>query len=167
MVVIALHEHGAWNQLTERCQVAVSSIIAYDEAQFHSRDGLGFSKKIDLRGDIAEGRVTELSATATEMAACRAKFDSILAPDLHDGEMECLALLLSDGNDSYSFCTADRAALLALALLGLSERSISLESLLASVGLQKALEPQYTDEWLKRNLEKGRESRIYGRGLSS
>jgi hypothetical protein len=167
MVVIAAHEHDVWEQLIERHQVAVSAIIAYDEARFHSRDQLGFSKNIDLPGDIAGERIVEVSATAAEMAACLARFDSVLASNLHDGEVECLAVLLSGANDSLSFCTADKAALVAVALLGLNERCVSLESLLKSIGLQKSLPPQYTDAWLKMNIEKGTESRIYGRGLSS
>jgi hypothetical protein len=166
MIVIAAHEHGVWEQLTEQCEIAVSAIVAYDEALFHSRDDFGFTKKIDLPADIEGKLITELSATVAEMADCRARFDSVLASGLHDGEVECLAVLLNRTNDRYSFCTSDKAALLAMALLGLDERCISLEALLKSIGLQKSLAPQYSDEWLRNNLEKGAESRLYRRGLA-
>jgi hypothetical protein len=166
MIVIALHEHDAWDQVIDKCGIAVSSIIAYDEARFHSQDPLGFSRRIDLPGEIAAGRITELSAPAGDMARCRDKFDSVLAPLLHAGELECLALLTDDANDKYSFCTAEKAALLAVALLGLGDRCMSLEALLKLIGLQKPLSVQYTDAWMKDKLDKGRESRMYGQGLS-
>jgi hypothetical protein len=166
MVVIKLHELGAWEQLTERCQVAASAIIVHDEALFHSRDQLGFAQKIDLPADVARGRIVELAATAQEMVDCRSRFDSVLASNLHDGEVECLALLLNVDNEAYVFCTADRAALYAMSLLGLGERCVSLESLLKSVGLQKVLPSLYTEEWLKGALSKGAEGRMYGRGFS-
>ncbi len=90
--------------------------------------------------------MTKLSATAQQMAACRSKLDRMLNADLHEGEVECLALLCSDQHASCFLCSSDRAALLAACLLGLRDRCISLEALLTRVGLQKTLPAQYSDQ---------------------
>ncbi len=55
MVVITLHELEVWGETTERCQVAVSSIIAYDEALFHSQDDLGSARTSILRPTLRVG----------------------------------------------------------------------------------------------------------------
>ncbi|MBW1920936.1 MAG: hypothetical protein JRI81_12040, partial [Deltaproteobacteria bacterium] len=86
---------------------------------------------------------------------------------LHAGETEALALMISGRAETESalFCTADGAAIRALALLGKREYGISLQSLLTKVGLQKPLEEQFGEQFFKRHLDRGAQDRITGIGL--
>ena len=51
-------------------------------------------------------------------------------------------------------------------LRGFAERGVSLEVLLGGKKPGGVLEPQFTDDFLRRNLSRGRENRITGMGLN-
>jgi len=160
--IIGLHELGIWDVFCERYDVVVPRIVLEDEALFHSRDEVtGFSSAISLTTDVTEGHVVVGSASLMEVAAIATRLESAL--ELHEGELEALALLTSHEEfDEHVFCTADGAAIQGACLLGIGERCESLEELLDVAGLRKRLSWRFTREFMTRNKREGSERRIIG-----
>ena len=144
--------------------MAVPSIVARQEAFFYSRDDHAVPKPIDLPTLIQRGKIVELAATAPQIVAVTQVFDRVFLEGLHDGEKEALALL-HGGQCSLEFCTGDKMAIQALAMMDRAADGISLEAALSRVGLTQTLQPHFTEEYFKRHLQAGTERRIRGEGL--
>lgn len=165
-VVIEAHELGIWQKLTERLQLIVPSTVIHDEALFFSRTTRDSRKNITLQTWIEDAKITELSATYEELASIYSIFDRVFIETLHPGETEALALLKTDKAETAYFCTGDGHAVQALAMIGMSERGISMESLLASIGLKRRLKRQFTEAFFRLNRGAGQQKRITGEGLA-
>ena len=165
--VIALHAAEVWTQFCERFDVVVPETVADDEALWHSKDDVtGSRTTIDLRSDEKCGRIRIEGATSSELLGLIARFDDSFAAGLHDGELEGLALLTErESFEETSFCAGDGAAIQAAVMVGLDERSASLEELLDSVGLTKPLERPFTRGFYDRHRQEGLDNRISGLGL--
>jgi len=165
-VIIEAHELKVWDPIVSEVGVLVPSIVSHNEASyFRSRKR---RKKLGIRLTplVESGDIEELSATTDELRSIEEAFDCITLEGLHDGEKEALALLYSGRAPGSFFCSGDKAALRCLAMLGLSEKAISLETLLGSIGFWKPLSPQFTEEYLRRQLRRGQQDGITGLGLS-
>ncbi len=112
------------------------------------------------------GHLEEVSATVEEMTDIYARFDSAFSSGLHPGETEGLALLLAGRIPEARYCTADAAAIQALAVLGFSDRGVSLETLLAGKRTRCPLERQFLEDFLQRHLSQGLQNRITGAGMA-
>jgi len=165
--IIALHAAGVWTQFCERFDVVVPETVADDEAQWHSRDEVtGSRTTIDLRADESGGRIRIEGASSSELLGLTARFDDAFAAGLHEGELEGLALLTErDSFEDTSFCAGDGVAIQAAVMVGLDERSASLEALLDSVGLTKPLEWPFTQGFYDRHRREGLDNRLSGLGL--
>ncbi|MGV8083955.1 MAG: hypothetical protein AB2L09_10040 [Coriobacteriia bacterium] len=165
--VIALHSLGVWREFCQKYDVIVSETVADNEALWHSRDEVtGAHSTIRLRDSEKAGLLTIEAASTNELLALAERFDDSFIGGLHEGEIEALALLAE--RDAFSetvFCAGDGAAIQAAVMIGLDERSISLERLLESVGLSKTLEWQFTDRFYERHRRQGLDNRISGLGL--
>ncbi len=115
-VVIKTHELGVWENLIEVVEVAVGATVVRDEALFYSKRTDAIPKDIDLPRLVHERKLTELSASVKELSQIRSVEFNI---SLHPGEMEALALLYSKSAGDRCFCTGDKAAIQALAMLDL------------------------------------------------
>jgi hypothetical protein len=99
------------------------------------------------------------------MRTVAAEFDRVFVEGLHPGELEAIAILKKNPDESLRFCTADKVAIYALVLLNLEERLVSLEAVLREVGLGRALAPEFMDAYLQRHREIGAVKRFTGDGL--
>ena len=165
-VVIEAHELNIWQKLTELLQVIVPSTVAHDEALFFSPAGRDSRKDIALQTLVEGGSITELSATYEDLVSISNMFDRVFIETLHPGETEALALLKANKAGVACFCTGDRHAIQALAMIGLSGRGISLEALLVSIGMRRRLKRQFAEAFFRRNLRAGQQKRITGEGLT-
>jgi hypothetical protein len=77
--------------------------------------------------------------------------------------MEALKIL--QDNKNILFCTCDKAAIKAIALLGKKEQGISFERLLKSSGINKKLEPKHTEKFFRKYLDEGSIMRIQKIGI--
>lgn len=163
--IIKAHEIDVWDSLIERATIAVSSIVAHDEALFYSDEEGMIPPKINLPNLISKGLITELTANLEEIRTLRGVFDKYFNAGLHDGEAESLALLYCGKAEGFLYCSSDKVAIQGLAMLGLSHCGISMEQLLLSLGLQKSLSREYTDEFFRKYLQVGQQQQITGAGL--
>lgn len=69
---------------------------------------------------------------------------------IHNGEAECIALLLK--NREFMFCTGDADTMKVISFWGLSEQAISLEEL---VGRIKNLRTNFTKDCMELHLKEG------------
>lgn len=116
---------------------------------------------VDFRNKyIQMGLVEELSASADEISNVLSQLPPPKQDALDLGELESLAVLVRDHN--LIFCSRDAAAIRAMPFLDVTERGISVESLLSKSGLQRRdLKDFHTDEYLKNNLSIGQKDKIY------
>lgn len=85
---------------------------------------------------------------------------------IHAGEKETLAFLC-DSSEKWLLCSGDKAVYQVLGLLGKGEQSISLEEILAKIGLTKSnLGSQYTEDFRETWTHKGQIDSIQNRGLN-
>ncbi len=165
-VVIEAYRREVWEDLLDREALAVPSIVAHSEAFFYDSDLDAVPKPIHLPTLIQEGKIQELSATPSEMGAVAQIFDRVFLGGLHDGETEALALL-HGGQFAPEFCSGDKMAIQALAMMGRSEDGISLESVLRRTGLNRSIGHEFTKKYFDRHLKIGQQKRITGEGLRS
>jgi hypothetical protein len=143
--------------------VAVPSVVARQEAKYFLVHGQ--YNPIQLSSLIAQNRIRELAAEASELVELMREFDPLFSESIDPGEQEALALMLAEKCPDHQFCSADARPLQALAMLGMSDRGISFEELLTSVGESKQVDEQFTKKFLERQIREGQRRRIQGDGL--
>ena len=125
MVLVDAVKHGFLKALLDGSCIGVAA-SALGEVKYY-RDDQGKQQLIDLTPHVQAGRLTVVTATATEVQGLVAKG---LQRRLGRGELESLALVVARSHD---FCTADKTAVREIKDLGVLERWISLEELLATL----------------------------------
>ena len=165
-IIIEAYELGIWETLVERVEVYVPSIVVHDEARFVKYEIGRIPEEINLSALIDSGRIFEISAEIDEIAKLDNIFDALFLQSIHDGEKEALAILYVNKKENLLFCTADAMPIKGMAMLQLSERAISFQNLLKSIGIQKQLKLHFTGSWFKARLREGQEKFIRGEGLN-
>ena len=164
-VIIDAHLFGVWSNLIKAARIVVPSIVIHDEAQFFEEEEGQVPSEINLTKLVTAGIIQEATATAGEISEVLAYFDSGIQEGLDPGEVEALAILLRESTEEMSFCTADRRAVEAVAMLGLSEQGISMESMLDQAGLHKDLPRRCSEQRFRQHLSDGTTLRLHGKGM--
>ncbi|MBM4310825.1 MAG: hypothetical protein FJ119_07755 [Deltaproteobacteria bacterium] len=165
-IIIELYKLGVWGHLISRVEVIVPATVARDEAFFYSNTEGGIPSPINLPELIKTGAIKEAIATVEEMAALENVFDTVFIKGLDAGEAEAIALLYSGSIGEPKFCTADKAAIQALAMISRRDLCISMELILRDCGLQQNVDSQFKEAFLKQWLDKGSQNLITGFGLN-
>jgi len=161
-VIIDLHSLGHWDRITKIHQVYVPSIILHKEIYYY-QDSAGNRHPISLENEVGNS-IHEIACDPAEIFGFSEKFDSAFQTEIHVGEKE--ALILLSKNERLKFCTCDKSAIKALALLDLAQRGISFEKLLKTSGFStKKLEHRQSEIYFKRWLKEGSIMKIQGRGI--
>jgi hypothetical protein len=161
-VVIYLFEVGLWDKLVDRCEVLLSRTVAEREAQFYEDDD-GEKHYFDLQPDISSRRVTVVEASISDIKAFRDLFDPLYLSRLDDGEAESLAYLMNS-REKCLICSGDAIVFRVLALLDRIEQGFSLEEILQSIGLARALPWEFTKAYRERWTNVGSRHRIQEQG---
>jgi len=164
-IVIEAHKISVWENLIERIEIIVSSIVAHQESLFYSKEEGGIPEAINLKRLIDIRKIKEISATQKEMSLFLNKFDRLFVTRLHEGEAESLSLIMGDRTKDTLYCSSDATAIQALAMIGFLDKGVSMETMLQQIGLQKRLQRQFNEKFFKHHLKKGRENYITGQGL--
>ena len=165
-VIIKAYELSIWDRMLESITIYVPSIVVHNEALFFSKEIDRIPQEINLPRLVTEEKIIELTASAEELQSVYSMFDSVFNLSLHAGESEALALLLAEKAGDAHFCTGDKKAIQALAMLDLGDRGISMENLLKKIGMQRALPAEYCENFFKRHLSIGHQNRITGEGMA-
>jgi len=104
--------------------------------------------------------------SAAEIDALRKRFTPDFRERLDDGELEALAYLLKNPDESMRFVTADGPAIQAVAMLDRDCRVMSLAEVMDRCGYTKPLPHQFSRDFVKRHVGEGSVRRIQGRGLT-
>jgi hypothetical protein len=160
-VIIDLHRFNVWNQIISKNKIYISSIILRQEVYYYE-DYYGVKHNIELLKDVGT-KFSELSASVEDLKEFLKQFDRVFEEELHSGEKEALKIL--QDNKNMLFCTCDKAAIKAIALIGKREQGISFERLLKSSGINKKIEFKHTEKLFKKYLDEGSIMRIQKIGI--
>jgi hypothetical protein len=157
-VIIDLFGLDVFDRLLKRHEVYVASTVI-DEVRFYIRAGqktaIGFRQNYVVNNKL----INEVSATTEEIQQVLTRLPTTHRDSLHTGELESLAILLRDID--LIFCSCDAATIRALPLLDLSERGVSVESLLRTSGLSRSdLRERHADAYFKNNLSIGQQEKV-------
>ena len=157
-VIIDLLSLDVFDRLAGSHEIFAASTVI-DEVRFFKRSDE--KHPVDLQQQyVSSGLVKELSASPDEIKEVLTKLPAINHENIDPGELESLAILSRE--EGLIFCSCDAAAIRALPFLDLSDKGISVESLLKSSGLQRSdLKDRHTDKYFKGNLAIGQENKIY------
>lgn len=164
-VIIEAYELGVWDVLISKIEIYVPSIVAHDEALFFKGEIGTIPENINLPELTRMNKIIELSASIEEISGLRRIFDDLFLSNIHQGEMEALAILFFQKNTDILFCTADAMPIKGMAMMQLSEKGISFENLLKAIGIQKKLKHQFTEKWFNQKKTEGNQNLITGSGL--
>lgn len=166
-VVITLHQLGIWRQVIECCDVHLSRVVAEVESVFHREPGKDpdeYGEDIDIQPDIQLGAVTLFDVPIMQVQNFRQSFDAAYARGIHDGEAESLAYLFANPQEDWLISSGDAIVFKVLGNCGCGEQGVSLEEMLNRLGLTKALEWQYTQQFREKYTKIGEQDSIQGRG---
>lgn len=157
VIVIGAHEQKYWEFLCNSYKIGIPATILEDEI-FYFNSGAGM-QGIAASQWVKEGKVERLEADIKDYQNLSRMLSSVFLNSIDRGEKEALALLGSNKGKDYLFCTADRAAVRALGVLGWRERGISVEALLKKAGKSesalKKLPRHFREEWFDACLQEG------------
>jgi len=163
-IIIEAHELGIWDEIVKKVDIFIPSIIIQDQAKFFYTKHRN-KVKIDLKSQVERGLIKELLTSVDELKQLSEKLNKMVL-DIHHGEKEALAFIFCHKNENYCFCTGDKSAIQALAMLDMKEKGISMEKLLKSIGLTKKLKHHFMDKYFNDWLKKGAIRAIQEQGLS-
>ncbi len=161
-IVIYLHQIGIWSYVVDRCEIVLSRIVADQEALFYEIDDE--RHEIDLSTDVAANRVRVVDVLVSDVVKFRSQFDALYLEGLHAGETESLVYLALNAQADASVCSSDKIVFRVLPHLGLADRGISLEELLAKVGLGRSLPYMYSRAFREQWTRRGEQDWIVGIG---
>lgn len=157
-IIIDFLAAGIFDQLVTLHEVHVAETVATEVKYYKIR---GNRVDFDFVTEyVKSGKVKILAATSASVRNAHSKLPIDIFDGMDAGEQESLAVLLE--NESLSFCTGDKFAIMALPFLDCEERGISAEELLRKSGMTyKRLEDKHTERYFNQWLSKGKERKIY------
>ena len=162
-VVIVLHDRGIWSRLIAQCEVSLPRTVV-DEAAF-ADDSNGNRHYIDIEDDISHGRVKIFDVSLTDLQKFQQRFDPLYISQIDPGELEALAYLCNS-TQTYSISSGDAIVYRVLGRLGKGDQGISLEEVLARIGLQQSrIGWQFTRKFREKYTQDGFSDMMQNRGL--
>ena len=164
-IIIKAHEQKLWDLMLEKLDLKVPSIVVNEAHQYFSNEESKLQYPIDLQRLVNEGAIEMFSASNEDVYNLKKQFDNSF--ELDAGEEEAIALLFAGKAEGAKFCTADGAAIQALALLQLSEHGVSLETILKRNGISCKITYSCSKKHFQKHLAKGNERFIRRDGLAN
>lgn len=149
-VIINLHELGLWEAIIKKYKVYVASTVIHVEATYFE-DKEKQRVKIDLRENLKENLIQEVSSSAEEQKRIRDLLNkkklSYITPDA--GELEAMAIVNEKKISGLQFCTIDVLAQKIMIHLGLEEDIVAFETVLQELGVlrkKQQINPAWTEK---------------------
>jgi len=150
-VVIEAHRLDVWQALLSQCQVILPETVVGEAIQV-AREFDDFDLR--LEHEIEEGLIQSPSLDASSLKIVMARCPPFPGK-IDAGELECLAFLLEDADESSLICSSDAVVFRYLAWVQLSQRGISLEEVLQDIGIGPPLEPRLRKAFREKWTQKG------------
>jgi len=153
-VIIYLARINKLKSLFKNCKVYLTEIV-YSEIKFYNDIETGEKKYICLESYIESKSliiIKSMKLTKFYKSDILKKLIEIEknGVEVDNGELEAIVFIFN--NRKYKLCTGDSGALKFLAYLYLQENAISLETIIGKV---KGISKEYTNEFMKNNLNEG------------
>ncbi len=161
-VVILLFKLGIWEQVIARCDVLLSRTVAQIEADYYETDE-GERRDIDLATYVKAGQIRLVDISPSDLAAFRGGFDAEYFERLDAGETESLVYLLNS-LEQCLVCSSDKIVYRVLGNLRRSGQGVSLEEVLASIGLGRSLPHQFGKAYREKWSSRGFQESMWDRG---
>ncbi len=150
-IVIELFRLAIWNQVVERCEIHLPSVVVQESACFE--DAAGDPRQIDLSRYQAAGQIHIFETPLSLIQQFLSHFDPLYLEKLDDGEVAALAFLFSQDSTSepstWMISSADAIVYRVLGNFGRSAQGLSLEEILSHTGLSRSLSRQYSKSFRK------------------
>ncbi len=159
--IIELFKLGLWEEFIARCDVTICRTVA-EEAKWASGESEDIC--IDLEAQVQDKRIRIEDVPLPCIKVFHDKFDLSYKTLLHDGEKETLAFL-HNSSEEWFICTADGGVFRTLGLMGRSTQGVSLERVLADMGLGRQLEWRFTEKFRQKYTALGQADGIQGNGF--
>jgi len=128
-IIIALHRLGFWERLKKTCNIYTASTVIDETTHYPDNDGMRV--EIDLRKQVVEGSITELSGSMEVLADVLVELKKgNLEKSIDPGETESITIIYENQLADLLLCIRERAAIIAVSYLGLKEKAISIEQVL-------------------------------------
>lgn len=161
-IVFQLFESHLWDEFVNRCEVILSETVKEHEVKYYH--GARRDYRIDLSADVESGRIRQVHVEIEDLNRFRERFSPVYLEQLDPGEAESLAYLCQS-QEPCLLCSSDAIVFRVLGLLNRVEQGLSLEEILAQIGLGRALPYQFTKSFRDRWTKRGQEDMIKGAGL--
>jgi hypothetical protein len=156
-VIIHSHELGIWNHLLNRFDVCVVGIVIDDEAKYF-QSTTGKKTEIDLKKSESEGKIYRLDPDLAHTQKMLSEYKEVFVKGLDAGERDAITLLNSGNFDEYYFCSGDKSAIKAAAVINKTYNVVSLEKLLVDSGQSgatKKINHEFTETYTKKYISAG------------
>lgn len=156
-VIINLHAHGVWEAFLNKNIIYIGSIVVSEAARYKNYQTNQYHLiQYDSRANILSGDVNEIQRI-------RNCFCPVNGPEIHAGELEEIVILREHHRSGLRFCTCDRGAIQAMAMLGLESNGISFEEALTQSSIQiPLLKKSWTKAAYARLVQMGSNNRVLG-----
>lgn len=156
-VIIHSHELGIWNHLLNQFEVCVVGIVIDDEAKYFQSQ-TGIKTDIDLKKSEGEGKLKRLDPELAHTQKMLKEYKEVFVKGLDAGERDAITILNSGKYDEHFFCSGDKSAIKALAVINKSFNAVSLEKLLrdtGQAGTVKNLKHEFLEAYTKKYISDG------------
>lgn len=156
-VIIHAHELGVWTHLINQFDVYVVGVVVDDEAKYFKSD-TGVKTDIKIKDDIAGGKIKRLDPELEHTQKIYKEYKEVFIKGLDPGERDAITILNSGGFDEHLFCSGDKSAIKAAAVINKTFNIISFEKLLKDSGkngIVKNLKHEFLESYSKQYISSG------------
>lgn len=156
-VIIHAHELGVWTHLVNQFDVHVVGVVVDDEARYFKSD-TGVKTDIKIKDDLAIGKIKRLDPELAHTQKIFKEYKEIFIKGLDPGERDAITLLNSGSFDKHLFCSGDKSAIKAVAIINKTFNVISFEKLLKDSwqnGIIKNLKHEFLESYTKQYISSG------------
>ncbi len=156
-VIIHAHELGVWNHLVNQYDVCIVGVVIDDEAKYFQSQ-TGIKTDIDLKKSESEGKIQRLDPELSHTQKIFKEYKEVFVKGLDPGERDAITILNSDNFDEHLFCSGDKSAIKAVAVINKTFNIISLEKLLkdsGQSGVAKKLKHEFLESYTKQYITAG------------
>lgn len=152
-VIINLHELGLWQATLKKFNVYVAATVIHVEAVYYEDKETHEKVRIDLRENVQQKLIHEISSTAEEQKKIKdvlgKKKLAYIVPDA--GELEAMAIVNEKKVEGLQFCTVDDLAQKIMVHLGLENDIVAFETVLKELGVLRKSQ-RIDSSWTEKKL---------------